>query len=52
MCINVRKTEYMSLNQAPSMSVIMESLNGDAIKQIYRILNTLVVTSSPLRMTL
>ena len=33
-CINVSKTEYMSLNQDSSVSMSMKSLNGEAIKNV------------------
>ena len=34
LCINVSKTEYMSLNQDSSVSMSMKSLNGEAIKNV------------------
>ena len=34
LCINVSKTEYMSLHQDSSMSMSMTSLNGEAIKNV------------------
>ena len=34
LCINVSKTEYMSLHQDSSVSMSMKSLNGEAIKNV------------------
>ena len=34
LCINVSKTEYMSLNEDSSVSMSMKSLNGEAIKNV------------------